>query len=55
MTEALSIILIEDNPSDAILLEEYLRFQQVKIEPVLLGGNRLKSSPRSALRLFRIC
>ena len=47
MTEALSIILIEDNPSDAILLED-LRFQQVKIEPVslLVDGIRLAKSRR---------
>ncbi len=32
MAKSLDILLIEDNPADAVLLEEYLRFQQVTIE-----------------------
>jgi len=48
MPRELDILLIEDNPADAVLLEEYLRFQQVRIECVscLEDGLRQAGSER---------
>ena len=48
MPGALNILLIEDNPADAVLLEEYLRFRQIRIECVscLADGLALVGSRR---------
>jgi PAS domain S-box-containing protein len=44
MPRELEILLIEDNAADAVLLEEYLRFQHVRIECVSCLGDGLRQA-----------